>query len=327
MSLARYSRTLVDEAGNIVSNASIEVRHEATGSALATLYSDREGTTPISNPITITSSDNGKLKFHVTGGAYRIRDLTSGSTLDERYVGIGTGSEIDANTFLSAGWQFQVEGDNTAPPSAGCVRFDNDDLSLATKAWFDYATSAGSPIPTIIQDLDPGVKATPNTLILVNQADGTQASWQVAAVIDHTTYKEVQFVSSSHQGSTAFSSSTPVNLQREISGDVAGSGNAVTITSAGTTVVGALDGEITVNLAAPGTVNLTLGKATDRNSLPLIVADFAGNATINLNCDAADTGGIMGSATLTLSSSGAGAGLAASVTIRPKASLNGWITV
>jgi len=326
MSLARYERTLVDEAGNILSSATITVRHEATGSALATLYSDREGTTPMANPFSIGSSDNGLAAFHVIGGAYRIDVVSGGLTRTRRYQGIGTGSEIDANAFLSAGWQFQVEGDNTAPPSAGCVRFDNDDLSLATKAWFDYATAAGASIPGIIQELDPGAKATKNTMILVSQADGTQVSWTVDAVVDHTTYKEVDLTSGSHQGVDALTSATPVNLQREISGDIAGTGNDVVITTAGTTVVGNTDGKIIVKLGSAGSVTLTLGKAADRNSLPLIIADFGGNATITVNCDAADTGGIMGSTSMTMASSGTGVGQAASTTIYPKASLNGWFT-
>lgn len=323
MSLARYDETLVDEAGNVVSNAIIEVRRETPGSTLATLFSDREGTAPIANPIVVTPADDGAFGFHVIGGPYRIRDLTPGSGLDRRYVGIGTGSEIDANAFLSAGWQYQVEGDNTAPPSAGCVRFDVDDLSLATKAWFDYSTSAGSPIPGIIQELDPGAKATLNTLILVNQADGTQASWQVSAVIDHTTYKEVQFAASSHQGATAFDSATPVNLQREISGDVAGSGGVIYKTTSGNVTVGDTDGTVILNKSAPSATGITLPPVADRNNLPLKIVDYGGNAgDITITPDGTEK--IMGLSSATLVSNGQGVGLAAVITLYPDTTLGGW---
>ena len=210
MSLVCFERPLVDEAGNVLSSATITVRHESVGSALATLYSDREGTTPMANPFSIGLSDNGLAAFHVIGGAYRIDVVSGSSTRTRRYQGIGTGSEIDANAFLSAGWQYQVEGTNTAPPSAGCVRFDQDDLTLATKAWFDYDTAAGSDIHTVILGLDPRAKATKNSMILVSQATGEQSSWTGDSVTDHTTYLEVALTASSHAGATAFDSATPV---------------------------------------------------------------------------------------------------------------------
>lgn len=317
MALARYSRTLVDEAGNVISNAIIEVRREASGSVLAALFSDRDGTLPIANPIVITPSDHGKVAFHSIGGsALRLRDLTVGSTLDERFVKNGTGGEIDANAFLSAGWQFQVEGDNTAPPSAGCVRFDNDDLSLATKAWFDYSTSAGASIPAIIQELDPGAKATLNTMILVSQADGTQVSWRIAAVVDHTTYKEVQFAASSHQGVNALASSTPVNLQREISGDVAAAGNVVVKTTSGGVTIGATDGVLLLNKGAPSSTAVTLPAVSGRNGLALHTADFAGNGgDITFTPNGSET--IMGAATWVIGSGGY-------LTLYPSTSLGGW---
>lgn len=92
MVLARWQSTITDEAGNIVADASVEVRSETTG-ALATIYSDRAGTIPISNPT--LSDGNGFVGFYVTGDAYKITS-TKGETIRQfRYVGIGTASEED----------------------------------------------------------------------------------------------------------------------------------------------------------------------------------------------------------------------------------------
>jgi hypothetical protein len=51
--LARWQRSVVDDAGNIQTGAQVEVRLETAGFPLATLYSDRAGTAPIANPLPV----------------------------------------------------------------------------------------------------------------------------------------------------------------------------------------------------------------------------------------------------------------------------------
>jgi len=92
MALARWQGTILDSSGDVVASATVAVYSETTG-ALATIYSDRAGTTSITNPTTADS--DGFVGFYAAGDAYRIV-ATSGSTSREfRYVGIGTNSEND----------------------------------------------------------------------------------------------------------------------------------------------------------------------------------------------------------------------------------------
>jgi hypothetical protein len=99
--LARYQFTAVNEQGNILTSASVEVRNEV-GNALAALFSDRAGTVAIGNPF-IADAITAFAAFHVTGGAYKIIVTKGGFTQTYRYVGIGTASENDASHFFVLG--------------------------------------------------------------------------------------------------------------------------------------------------------------------------------------------------------------------------------
>ena len=63
MALARWQATIVDEAGTVQGTASIEVRKQEAGAPLASLFSDRNGTTPLGNPF--TTAAEGFAAFHV----------------------------------------------------------------------------------------------------------------------------------------------------------------------------------------------------------------------------------------------------------------------
>lgn len=91
--LARWQGTITNEAGDVVPNASVEVRDEATGD-LAALKSNRAGTIGIGNPA--TADDDGFVFFYVVGGAYRIVASAPGFTREWRHVGVGTAQEHDA---------------------------------------------------------------------------------------------------------------------------------------------------------------------------------------------------------------------------------------
>jgi hypothetical protein len=98
--LARWQNTIVDDAGNVQGSASIEVRAETGGQPLVSIYSDRDGLTPLGNPFTADSE--GFAAFHVSGGAYQIVATKGGFTRTWRYVGIGTNSENDFVDFVKA---------------------------------------------------------------------------------------------------------------------------------------------------------------------------------------------------------------------------------
>lgn len=90
--LAVWQRTIVDETGLVVPGAEIEVRH-AEGGALAQLYQDREGTQPLSNPVTADMS--GFVRFFIKGGAYDITATGSGASRTWRFDATGRLKEFD----------------------------------------------------------------------------------------------------------------------------------------------------------------------------------------------------------------------------------------
>lgn len=98
--VARWQRTIVDEAGNVLSGATITVRREETSPSLASLFSDRDGTTPMTNPF--NADADGFAFFYAAGGPLRI-DVVSGSFSQTlRYVAHGTAAEFDASDFATS---------------------------------------------------------------------------------------------------------------------------------------------------------------------------------------------------------------------------------
>lgn len=97
MVLAVKDLVAVDLQGNVIPNATVTVRIEGAGAPLAPIYSDREGTTPKSNPF--NADENGRITFYAGGGAYRI-DVSDGTNVvTYRNVGIGTAQEADIDEF------------------------------------------------------------------------------------------------------------------------------------------------------------------------------------------------------------------------------------
>ena len=95
MPFAAFNGQVQDTSGNAVAGVSIEVRRESDN-VLVTIYEDRNGTTPLANPFTTSALDDGYFRFHVAGGAYRIRAFNgAGDVRTWRYVSIGLGSEVD----------------------------------------------------------------------------------------------------------------------------------------------------------------------------------------------------------------------------------------
>lgn len=94
MALARWTGLVQDGQGNAVSGALVEVRSEDSN-ALVPLFSDRAGTVAIGNPFT---SADAMIAFHVAGGSYRITASKGTYERTWRYVGIGTASELDAES-------------------------------------------------------------------------------------------------------------------------------------------------------------------------------------------------------------------------------------
>jgi len=115
MRKARWQTTIVDNEGNIVPGAAVEVRREVPGLPLATVYADREGTVVLPQPI--IADEEGYVAFHADGGAYRIKVVSENYESEWPYVPIGLGAESD---FSSAEFATLAEamayGSASAPP-------------------------------------------------------------------------------------------------------------------------------------------------------------------------------------------------------------------
>ena len=70
-----WQRSVVDSAGNTLSDARVECRHAET-MAFADIFEDREGTIPKQNPFLVDSE--GFARFYAAAGLYRIASLRSG---------------------------------------------------------------------------------------------------------------------------------------------------------------------------------------------------------------------------------------------------------
>lgn len=99
--VARWQRTIVDDAGNVLPGATITVRRETGGAPLASLFSDRDGTVPITNPF--DADGDGFAFFYAEGGPLRIDVVSGGFSQTLRYVPLGTAAEFDASAFATPG--------------------------------------------------------------------------------------------------------------------------------------------------------------------------------------------------------------------------------
>lgn len=129
MPLGKWNRFIEDGTGLPVAAAVIEVRSSTTG-ALAAIYSDRAGLTPITNP---TSSDvNGFVGFFAAGGAYDITATKGAFSKTFEYEPIGTAQELDAGDLSGyANLRFQYDIDTSEGPDDGRIRLDDTILSDA----------------------------------------------------------------------------------------------------------------------------------------------------------------------------------------------------
>jgi hypothetical protein len=220
MALARYQFTVTDDEGNVIPSASVSVRREALGNPIVSLYSDREGVTTLGNPF--TAELDGYAAFHVSGGAYRITASKDGFSRTWRYVGIGTAQEFDATQnlaivqYVDAGYALKFEDDTSAPPTTGCIRFNNASLASATEAFVSAESFAGSTISARLLELYSALRNARDGIIVSDAETNKQASFIVTGVTDNTTYVTLSL--SGHSGETSFDDDTVVNFQRDRSG-------------------------------------------------------------------------------------------------------------
>jgi len=143
MSLAIYTSAawLANGGLQVADNATIEVRRESDG-ALASIFSDREGSVPITNPSAFGDAF-GRFEFFVSGGAYRVRVSQDGQEYTLRYQAIGRAQEFDLEQIQTAVNQgvYATTADGITATSDGEFFWvpDGDSLIL-------YRNDAGSAV-------------------------------------------------------------------------------------------------------------------------------------------------------------------------------------
>lgn len=139
MTLARYDITVTDTQGNVLSGASVEVRAEIPGQPLAALYSDRDGTSPIGNPL--TTDGNGDAGFFCLGGFYQIAVTSGIYAKTRRYVGIGLAQGSDDVVTGLVERTFVGPGDVTITSSDADVILINKTAGAPTRAILPLSSS------------------------------------------------------------------------------------------------------------------------------------------------------------------------------------------
>lgn len=188
MPLANYDRTVTDHAGNVVPGAQMEVRSETTG-LLPQLYSDREGGTPLGNPV--TADVNGRVVFYVVGGAYKLTTTYDDEEIIQRDQGIGTAQETD----LPPG-----NYKSRTVTAAGDIAVADDDVIIVVKKSTgenttvnlpSAATRAGSGFPVIIKDGKGDADSHPITpaFVVTEQCDGLDGTdFQITTPYGHVRF-------------------------------------------------------------------------------------------------------------------------------------------
>ncbi len=210
MTVARWQATIVNEKGDIVSGAQIEVRREIAGSPLATLFSDRDGLVPLGNPFTVGT--DGFAAFHSVGGAYRITATASGFTRTWRYVPIGLQGESDA-VLLDISYRFDPSTSD-ADPGVGEFRFNNATLASVTKIFLSETDDFGATVSAWIARMDDYGSSSDRGVIFIRTLDGTaEFIGQVTGTIaDDGAYRDVTVTHLASTGTFAEGARVGINF-------------------------------------------------------------------------------------------------------------------
>lgn len=151
MTLGCWQATITDESGNIQPNASVEFRAETPGQPLVSLWADRTGGTPISNPT--TADIDGFVRVFAVPQAHQIVASLGGGSPSAfsrtwRYVPIGSMGERDSDELDTAQSDIATAQSDLTIHSSTLLK-----ISQAYIAGLELSNAAGDPTNDItIQD-------------------------------------------------------------------------------------------------------------------------------------------------------------------------------
>lgn len=202
MTMGIYSSAAFTSASGVAvaASAEVEVRQEIDGT-LATIYADREGVTPLSNPFNADS--NGRFSFYAAASedGFRI-DVTKGAeTYAVRYQPIGLLQYIDDFPVIA---DFVGDAGSPSIPAAGLVPAPSVGDSLLNKflhasgAWIAGAVNVLTTRGDIVRAGASGVaeRLALGTSGYVLSSDGTDVVWAAAAGLSAASQAEQEAASS-----------------------------------------------------------------------------------------------------------------------------------
>jgi hypothetical protein len=182
MAFAAWQATIVDDSGNVVPNAAIEVLREVAGQPPAQCYSDRNGSTPIGS--TFNADSDGFVRFFVAGGAYQITATSGAFSRVWRYVAIGRASESDGGvvpTSVSTAWAFD-SSTTDADPGSGEFRLNNATPASATAIYVDNNNVGGNDVTAWLATLDDSGDGTVRGLLTICDPEQPTEVFRIYAV-------------------------------------------------------------------------------------------------------------------------------------------------
>jgi hypothetical protein len=188
MVLACWQTNIVDELGNLVGGATVQVNSEAAGAPLASLFSDRAGAVPLGNPFTATAA--GFAQFFVLSGEYKITITKGAFTQTFRYVPVDRG----VNEMPSPGlnWLFSTSTSD-ADPGTGNFKFNNATLASVTTLYIDNSALVIGDVTAYLDSWDDtGDTGNRGTITIKSiQGDAIFIGKVTGTVVNGTGYRKV----------------------------------------------------------------------------------------------------------------------------------------